>query len=113
VVARLVETHSNVSSPPVDHYNICEDDVERSMKKTCTDREPVAAPPFMSGDVMIRVLHSESNQAATSVQKTMRVCVLAVSSERSTKNSVYCVCPTVRRRARQRPVGHDSEARIT
>ena len=60
------------------------------MKKTCTDREPVAAPPFMSGDVMIRVLHSESNQAATSVQKTMRVCVLAVSSERSTKNSVYC-----------------------
>ena len=51
VVARLVETHSNVSSPPVDHYNICEDDVERNMKKTCVDREPVAAPPFMNGDV--------------------------------------------------------------
>jgi hypothetical protein len=51
------------------------------MKKTSTDRESsVAAPPFMSGDVMIIVLsiypeHSESNQAATSVHKTMRACV--------------------------------------
>jgi hypothetical protein len=126
VVARLVETHSNVSSRPVDHLW---DDVERSMKKTSTDRESsVAAPPFMSGDVMIIVLsiypeHSESNQAATSVHKTMRACVCACSVERKINQELGVLfvsdCPSPCKAATSRPWSmdgiwiYDSEARIT